>query len=642
MQGRERPLTKGNHDVEKAPGYPGASVLQQHQAFSILSSVGAGIYSLDRQGRTTFVNPGVAWMTGWTIEEIIGHTEHELFHRAGGNDSGSSACPLCAAIADIGEGHALETDFFRKDHTALSVEMVRTPLIEKEQRVGTVVFLRDVTGRKEAQANYEQLAAFARFNPNAVMEFAADGRLTYFNDAALQTAKAVGKSDPLQILPPDTGQIVKDCLASGKSLLRQQIKISNRALSISFFPIPAINMVHCYANDITERIDLEVQLRHSQKMDAIGQLAAGVAHDFNNILTIIQGHLGLVQSNKLDQSVSDSLHQISVAAKRAASLTRQLLMFSRKQVMQMKTLDLNFIINNLGKMLQRLLGEDIALSLSLTVGLPGVKADAGMIEQIVMNLAVNARDAMPKGGQLTIGTSSAWIDENYPRGNFGAAPGQYVSLRIEDNGCGMDSATLERLFEPFFTTKEVGKGTGLGLATVYGIVRQHQGWIEVASQVRQGTTFKIFLPAVAKPVEIIAGDTELLVVEGGKETVLVVEDEPALREMVRMTLEQYGYRILEAQSGVEALKVWKEQPNQIDLLLTDMKMPEGMNGRELAEKLLTERPELKVIYTSGYGRDVAGPDLMLKEGVMFLQKPYHPKTLAKTIRDCLDQKRQLA
>jgi CheY-like chemotaxis protein len=254
---------------------------------------------------------------------------------------------------------------------------------------------------------------------------------------------------------------------------------------------------------------------------------------------------------------------------------------------------------------------------------------------------VNARDAMPKGGQLTIGTSSAWIDENYPRGNFGAPPGQYVCLRIEDNGCGMDSATLERIFEPFFTTKEVGKGTGLGLATVYGIVRQHQGWIEVASQVRQGTTFKIFLPAVAKPVETIAGDTELLVVEGGKETVLVVEDEPALREMVRMTLEQYGYRILEAQSGVEALKVWKEHPNQIDLLLTDMKMPEGMNGRELGEKLLNERPDLKVIYTSGYGRDVAGPDLMLKEGVMFLQKPYHPKTLAKTIRDCLDQKRQL-
>jgi len=289
-------------------------------------------------------------------------------------------------------------------------------------------------------------------------------------------------------------------------------------------------------------------------------------------------------------------------------------------------------------MLQRLLGEDIEFALNLTVGLPGVVADAGMIEQIIMSLAVNARDAMPRGGKLAIGTSSTWIDEFYPRRNREAPPGQHVCLTVTDTGSGMDAAILDHIFEPFFTTKEVGKGTGLGLATVYEIVRKHNGWIEVSSQVGEGTTFKIFLPAIGKAIEAPAGDTAFLTVAGGHETILVVEDEPALREMVRLILEEYGYHVLEAQSGVQALKVWAEHPEQIDLLLTDMKMPEGMNGRELAEKLLHEQPVLKVVYTSGYSRDVAGPDLMLKEGVMFLQKPYHPKTLARTVRDCLDQK----
>ena len=639
VQERDRALQQANDELEKRVRERTKDLEQlQRQNALILHSAGEGIYGLDLAGRTTFANPAAAKMTGWNIREMIGQTEHDLLHRPKNAPVALAECRLCNTVHSENVRHASETTFWRKDGTSLPVEYVRTPIIENEELVGTVVVFKDVTDRKQAQANFQKLAAFPRFNPNPVMEFDADGRLTYFNDAALQMAKATGNTDPLQILPSETDNLVKDCLATGKALLRQQTRVDHRTISASFFPIPAINTVHCYATDITERIDLEMQLRHSQKMDAIGQLAAGVAHDFNNILTIIQGHLGLVQDHKLDQNVSDSLHQISVATKRAASLTRQLLMFSRKQVMQIKNLDLNGVINNVGKMLQRLLGEDIALSLNLTVGLPGVMADAGMIEQVILNLAVNARDAMPKGGQLVVGTSAVWIDEQYPRGNPGAPPGQYICLTVQDTGCGMDVATLDRIFEPFFTTKEVGKGTGLGLATAYGIVRQHKGWIEVGSQVGHGTTFRILLPAAARPTEPPSGDTDLMTVEGGDETILLVEDEPALRDMVRIILEQYGYHILQAQSGVEALKVWKEYPREIDLLLTDMKMPEGMNGRELAEKLVEEKPGLKVIYSSGYSRDVAGPDLMLKEGVMFLQKPYHPKTLAKTIRDCLDQK----
>jgi two-component system cell cycle sensor histidine kinase/response regulator CckA len=390
-----------------------------------------------------------------------------------------------------------------------------------------------------------------------------------------------------------------------------------------------------------ERRLLEDQLRHSQKMEAIGQLAGGVAHDFNNLLTVIQGHGELLLGqNNLDGQTLEQLNQMFVAAQRAANLTRQLLTFSRKQVMQVKVLNLNEVIGDLTKMLRRVIGEDIALQTSLASKLPSLRADAGMLEQVIMNLCVNARDAMPHGGRLTIGTEPAVVGEQEVQQMPQARRGEFVCLRVHDTGCGMSPEIVAHIFEPFFTTKVAGKGTGLGLATVYGIVKQHEGWIEVSSKVGQGTEFKVFLPAVSTPASEAKRAADQSSMRGGTETILLVEDELAVRELARIVLERLGYRVLEAGSGVDALSVWEAHRSEIALLLTDMVMPDQMTGLELAEKLQAEQPELKVIFTSGYSTDLVGRDLKLLEGKNFLQKPYPPRKLAQAVRECLDTKAQ--
>lgn len=395
------------------------------------------------------------------------------------------------------------------------------------------------------------------------------------------------------------------------------------------------------SRDVTERLSLELQLRQAQKMESVGQLAAGVAHDFNNILTIIQGHAALLEMNSpLGTVMAESLKQISQATERASGLTRQLLMFSRKQVMQPKELDLNDLISNVAKMLRRLLGEHITVRFNHSLSLPPIYADAGMLEQVVVNLAVNARDAMSKGGNLTISTRTVQVDTDYVRGHPEARTGAFVCLTIADAGCGMDGQTLNHLFEPFFTTKGVGKGTGLGLATVYGIVKQHQGWIEVNSQVGQGSTFNLFFPGGPRALPVAPPRADALKIRGGQETVLLVEDEPALRELVLAILQNYGYRVLAAATGVQALKVWEQHKHEIDLLLTDLMMPEGITGRELAERVLAEDPELKVIYSSGYSVDTLEQEFALKIAGHFLQKPYQPELLARMIRQCLDERQE--
>jgi two-component system cell cycle sensor histidine kinase/response regulator CckA len=374
-------------------------------------------------------------------------------------------------------------------------------------------------------------------------------------------------------------------------------------------------------------------------MESIGQLAGGVAHDFNNILVVIQGNASLLlEAKNLSESDADLAKQIINAAERAAGLTRQLLVFGRKQVMQPDHLDLNQVVGNMTKMLQRILGEDIALRSDYSPTLPAVFADAGMIEQVLLNLAVNARDAMPSGGQLMIATASKTIGQEYAQQNPSAAPGRCVCLSVTDTGCGIVPGNLSRIFEPFFTTKGVGKGTGLGLATVYAIVKQHRGWIEVDSQVDKGTTFRIYLPA-AKDTNAKQKATAVThELPRGDEVILVVEDEQAVRLLVGNLLQRCGYTVFSAVSGVEALNLWGQHKDEIQLLLTDMVLPDGMMGRELAEKLKGEKPKLRVVYTSGYSANLAGKGPALVEGVNFLQKPYHPQKLAQTVRDCLDQK----
>jgi len=493
----------------------------------------------------------------------------------------------------------------------------------------------------------QKLAAFTRNSPNPLLEFSADGTLAYYNEAARRLAEALGHEAVAAILPADSQAIVLQCLATGESKANLQTPIQKRILSWSFIPIAESNTVHCYVNDITSRLNMEAQLRHSVKMEAVGQLAAGVAHDFNNILTIIQGHADLLlQSRTLLATNEKSVRHISAAAQRAGKLIKQLLMFSRKQVMQPRYLNLNEIISNLSPMLQGLLGDNITLQFFPAVNLPALYVDVGMIEQVLLNLVINSRDAMPNGGRLTLSTSQQTLDPVALVLNPEARPGRFVCLTVTDTGCGMDAATMGHLFEPFFTTKEIGKGTGLGLATVYGIMKQHDGWIVVESHVGVGTTFTLFLPDAGKgPAALVRpghSDTTQAVsrqnMATGTETILVAEDEPVLRELVVNILEFCGYRIYQAQTGPEAVKVWQEHRGEIKLLLTDMVMPGGMSGRQLAERLQQDDPGLKVVYTSGYSPGMAGKDIALLEGFNFLAKPYPPSKLAQVVRESLNGK----
>jgi PAS domain S-box-containing protein len=390
------------------------------------------------------------------------------------------------------------------------------------------------------------------------------------------------------------------------------------------------------ARDVSAQRQLEEQLRQSQKMEAVGQLAGGIAHDFNNLLTAILGSTQLLLHNTPpgDPRREDA-EEIRHAGLRAAELTRQLLAFSRRQVLAPKVLDVNAVVANMDRMLRRLLGEDVELATSLDPAAGAVNADPGQLEQVLLNLAVNARDAMPGGGRLSIGTTRVTLDEEHVERRHRMPAGDYACLAVADTGVGMDETTQAHLFEPFFTTKEVGKGTGLGLATVYGIVKQSGGYIWVYSEAGHGTTVKIYLPRVPGVADAPAPASEPQPVRGGDETVLLVEDAAPVRTLARRSLEARGYRVLDAADGPSALQLSTRHRGGIDILVTDVVMP-GMSGRELAERLAPERPSMKVLYTSGYTDDAMVRQGVLNAGVAFLQKPFVPDTLARKVREVLD------
>ena len=390
-----------------------------------------------------------------------------------------------------------------------------------------------------------------------------------------------------------------------------------------------------FVQDITERRVLERQLRAAAKMEAVGRLSGGIAHDFNNLLGVIIGYSQMLERKmERDNPLHEYVEEIEKAGQRATALTRQLLAFSRQQILTPKILSLNELVSDMVKMLPRLLGEDIAISTNLEPAIGSVKADQGQIEQVVMNLAVNARDAMPSGGRLTIGTADVVLDEMYARHHPGAKPGKYVMLSVADSGVGMNSETLLHIFEPFFTTKEVGKGTGLGLATVYGIMKQSGGYIWVDSELGKGSCFQIFLPRVEEAVTHAAEGTSPSPILQGSETILVVEDSEPLKNLARIFLEQRGFQVLTASSGEEALKVAAEFSGMIHLLLTDVVMP-GMNGRVLAEQLLPKRPEMKVLYMSGYTDSFIAGHGVLEEGTHLLHKPFTETVLISKVREVL-------
>ena len=392
--------------------------------------------------------------------------------------------------------------------------------------------------------------------------------------------------------------------------------------------------------DVTERKLLENQLRQSQKMEAIGQLAGGVAHDFNNLLTVIGGNASMLLQdvNLQTAEASECVQQIVEASERAAGLTRQLLTFSRRQVIQPRRLDLNEVVAQMTKLLQRILGEDISLVANYAASLPDILADTGMMEQILLNLAVNSRDAMPKGGKLTITTSAEILDAEANGQNPGTPAGLYVLFTVADTGCGIPPEVLPHIFEPFFTTKDVGKGTGLGLATVHGIVQQHNGRIAVTSEINRGTKFHIHFPAMADATSEKKTGTATPALPRGSETILLVEDESIVSLTISNMLQRLGYTVLLAGSGVEALKVWRTHRNRIQLLLTDIVMPDGMNGYELGRQLQDDNLQLKVVYSSGYTGSHNDKRQTMVEGVNFLQKPYPAQKLAEILRKSLDQK----
>lgn len=391
--------------------------------------------------------------------------------------------------------------------------------------------------------------------------------------------------------------------------------------------------------DVTERRHLESQLRQVLKLESVGQLAGGIAHDFNNILAAIMMHLSLLRQNPdLDPETAEGLKELEVEAKSAANLTRQLLMFSRRSVIQSRVVDLNELVQNLIKMLRRLLGENIAISFESQNQLPTIEVDVGMIEQVLMNLAVNARDAMPKGGKLTITTAAVELNEEVSKRHSERRPGQFVTLTVADTGVGMDEGTLKRIFEPFFTTKDVGKGTGLGLPTAHGIIKQHHGWIEVQSGMGKGSTFVVYLPVRVSAPAAVEHPPIATPVVGGKGTLLLVEDEEIVRRPIGIYLRKLGYQVIEAANGNQAYSLWRRHLAEVDLLYTDMVMPEGVSGLELAEKLRGEKPQLKVIISSGYSTEISMQGVPVGAGYVYLPKPSPSATIAATVRQCLDKK----
>jgi two-component system, cell cycle sensor histidine kinase and response regulator CckA len=634
-----------------------AQLESQARKSAILDSALDAIVTFDHEGRIFEWNRAAENIFGLPRAQVLGRELAEVVFPP---ETRLRFRESLAKFLELGKsdllGRRVELTGHRSDGRLFPLEMSvnRVPMDGPPILTG---FLRDITERKQFEEalrrSEEHFRSLIENSSDVIAIVKEQGRFAYVSHT-VQRILSYRPEDLMQrsvfdLVHPDDHNEVKQALDRA---LRQPEKATAvqfrcRHADGTWRVLEAIGIlrkdpsgqsgIFVNARDITERRQLEDQLRQAQKMESVGQLAGGVAHDFNNILTVIQGHASLLTSSTgLTLNQRNSLEQITLGADRAANLTRQLLTFSRKQMLQPRHLDLNEVVNHLAKMLQRMLGEDVALHLHFQRDLPTVRVDQGMLEQILMNLAVNSRDAMPRGGQLIINTRLAQVDSSGLPPHASGAPGPYVVLSVGDTGSGIAPEHLPHIFEPFYTTKDIGKGTGLGLATVYGIVHQHHGWITVDSEPKRGTVFQIFLPATTQAPDAVADVTYTLPNRVGRETILLVEDEPALRNLVKNILERSGYHVLEAESAYAALEIWTDQHANIDLLLTDMVMPDGMNGKELGQRLKFEKPQLRIIYSSGYSPDVVGEGFLENEGQHFLQKPYHPRKLVDMVRLALD------
>ncbi|HEY5074027.1 MAG TPA: PAS domain S-box protein, partial [Pyrinomonadaceae bacterium] len=606
------------------------------------------IYSHNLRGNYTSTNKAGEQITGYTREESL---KLNFVDTVAPEYVKTARQMLARKLA--GETTTVyELELIAKDGHRIPVEVNTRLVLRDGVPVGVQGIARDVTDRKRTEADLLRLAAAVEQTADSVVITDPKGNILYVNPA-FERITGYAKEEVLD----QSSRILK----SGKTdpaiykelweaITRGEVwvgQLTNRKKDGTLFEERVtISPVHdkndrivnyiAVKQDISDFIKLEDQLRQSQKMEAIGQLAGGVAHDFNNLLTAINGYSGLALQ-KMDDNhpLRGYLEEIKKAGDRAASLTRQLLAFGRKQILQPLPISLNDVVTDMNKMLRRLIGEDIVLIAKLDPGLKKIKADPGQIEQVLVNLIVNARDAMPQGGKLTIETLGVDLDQEYAGRHVGVVPGRYVMLAVSDTGTGMSEDTRARIFDPFFTTKEKGKGTGLGLSTVYGIVKQSGGNIWVYSELGHGTTFKVYLPELAAaPQKTEAAAVESLM-PGGSETILLVEDEDVVRGLARKTLEHAGYHVLEASRSEEAVRLFHQQAQPIDLLLTDVVMPET-SGKEVADRLTELLPGLRVLFMSGYTDEAIVHHGVLDSDVEFIQKPFTPAALVRKVRAVLD------
>ena len=622
------------------------------QLHLILDAAGEGIYGVDLEGRVTFVNPAAANMVGWDQEDLLGKQQHSLLHhtRSDGTPYAVDECPIYATFSDGMPRQVTDEVFWRKDGTSFPVEYISTPIRESGALVGAVVVYKDTTERKLAEEQLLKLSQTIIQSPISLVITDLAGRIEFVNPkftemSGYEAAEIIGQH-PSRLRAETTAEVYKSLWSTITSGHVWTGDLHNRHkngdlhwVRTTIAPIRnsagVVSHYMAFMESMTERKNLEEQLRQAQKMEAIGQLAGGVAHDFNNILTVIMGFGQLLQhSLKADDPKRDHMEQILDAASRAAHLTRSLLAFSRKQVMLLQPVELNELARKHTTFLVRIIGEDVTLQTDFgEVPLP-VLADSGQIEQVLMNLATNARDAMPNGGKLCIRTESVLLDKEFYRQHGYGVPGRYARVTITDNGAGMDAETREKVFEPFFTTKEPGRGTGLGLSIVYGIVKQHGGYITIASERGVGTLFSIYLPLIVAQGEIVE-KIPFVVPRGGRETILVVEDDPTVRHLLDSVLKTFGYGVLLAESGDEAIELFEANWREIDLALLDVIMPQ-MNGRQVCEALRQRSPKLKVLFLTGYAADLIQDRGILIDGIDLLLKPAQPDELAKKVREMLD------
>ena len=612
----------------------------------------------DRAGRRVYVNPAFEKLAGRPDAELLERTPSEVFV----GDAGVGSKTQAAIEQVLHNGLPQEIEVFWKSASDVPrhYQIRFVPEFNLQGEVPHVLSVaRDITKLKETEEALRWRTAFFEAlvdtNLAGILVVDSHGKKILQNRHMIELwkipphiAEDPAESKQVEFIlgrvknPQPIAEKIAWLSAHPNEVLQDEVELTDGTI-LEGYSSPVRNRNGTYygriwtSRDITGQRQLEAQFRQAQKMEAIGQLAGGVAHDFNNILTAIMMNLYILRETFVKPEDAEVLSELETEAQRAADLTRQLLIFSRKSAIEVKPTDLNRVVEEMLKMLQRLLGENVSVKFRGAAGFPLIEADRGMMQQVIMNLSVNARDAMLAGGQLTIATGLAEFDASSVGAHADRRPGCFVRLSVTDTGCGMDEATRTRIFEPFFTTKEIGKGTGLGLATVYGIVQQHRGWIEVTSEPGKGSAFDIYLPITGKNCPSDAGETRLAL-RGGKETILLVEDEPTVRLVTARSLQMFGYRVIEATDGEMALELWSHHADTIQLMLTDMIMPHGISGLDLAEQFQEKKPDLKVIIASGYSAEITASGIHSKPGILYLPKPFGIPQLMTAIRDCLDQK----